>query len=119
MYGFRGIYSNLLKSNLKFCRQKVLIYNQMSEVKAVQFGAPQGSILGHLLYNIYIKNIIHNLSFMLTTLAYILLQPMLNTRTTFNSLTINTSKSKAMLLRPKNCEDNRRLILYPQYNAPD
>lgn len=120
-YGFRGIFLDLLSSYLKFRCQKVIINGQMSDVMSMQCGVPQGSILGPLLFNMYINDLVgidHSTKYVIyaddTTLLFCSndatslivhandVLNKLNKWSTFNSLTINTNKTKAVLFKPKN-----------------
>ena len=55
-YGIRGV-ANLLKSYLNDRKQYVLIDNQKSSEKIIEYGIPQGSILGPLLFLIYVNDL--------------------------------------------------------------
>ena len=48
---------NLLKDYLKDRSQLTIINNVVSELKIVNFGIPQGSCLGPLLFLVYINDI--------------------------------------------------------------
>lgn len=56
-YGLRGQAQMLLRSYLSHRKQAVCIDNFTSELKPVFSGVPQGSILGPLLFNIYLNDI--------------------------------------------------------------
>lgn len=55
--GVRGTAHDLLCSYLSNREQQVKINGCMSEVKTIQFGVPQGTVLGPLLFNIYINDL--------------------------------------------------------------
>ena len=55
-YGIRGNAYDLLKSYLTNRYQYVRINNNLSTLKQIKYGVLQGSILGPLLYIIYVNN---------------------------------------------------------------
>lgn len=55
--GFRGQTLNLFRSYLTDRSQYVLIGEEMSDAKTVEYGVPQGTVLGPILFNIYLNNI--------------------------------------------------------------
>lgn len=120
LYGIRGIPLQLLSTYLNFRKQAVVIGDSLSSFKSVNAGVPQGSILGPLLFNFYINDII-KISAKPTFVIYaddttILFR---NSSTTtlhleindcldklhswsrLNSLEINVNKTKAILFSPK------------------
>lgn len=58
-YGIRGKALELIWSYLSQRKQVVQLANTCSAVKSIQTGVPQGSILGPLLFNLYLNDIIN------------------------------------------------------------
>lgn len=128
-YGFRGCVHSLLASYLANRTQYVCIDTHKSSVKRIIAGVPQGSILGPMLFNLYINDILNlcqqakcilyaddmTILFSLDSSeqigreTYAVLQSIQCWSIT-NRLKINADKSKAILFRPRN-----KQIIVPQY----
>lgn len=121
IYGFRGIFLDLITSYLQHRKQHVAISNQTSCTKNIKCGVPQGSILGPLLFNLYINDVVNitdsaqfviyaddtSLFFTSSNALNLISKAndvlnVLNDWSLANSLAINVTKTKAVLFRPRN-----------------
>ena len=56
-YSIRGVAFNWFKSYFSDRTQYATIKNEISEIQTIKYGLPEGSILGPLLFLIYINNL--------------------------------------------------------------
>jgi hypothetical protein len=56
-YGFRGIFLKFIRSYLTNRKQYTYLNGTYSDTNCITYGVPQGSILGPLLFNLYINDI--------------------------------------------------------------
>jgi len=60
-YGVRGVPNKLIESYLRNRQYLVKYNNSKSKTKTVNIGVPQGSILGPLLFNIFVNDLPKNI----------------------------------------------------------
>ena len=57
-YSFSGISSQLMKSYLKNRKHRINVNSSFSEWETILTGVPQGSILGPLLFNVFLNDLL-------------------------------------------------------------
>ena len=119
IYGFRGICNTFLSSYMTNRQQYVYLSGQKSEVKPISTGVPQGSVLGPLLFNLFVNDIVNisnaeKVLFADDAVFYVtastlplcvervrMLIEKLSEWLENNKLIPNTSKTKLMMLTPR------------------
>ena len=135
-YGIRGICNDMFKSYLSNRQQAVHIKNEVSYTSIVKMGVPQGSVLGPLLFILYVNDIQNALDFSTAHLfaddTCLLLSDFnpnnlhLNSKSELqnlkswldsNKLTLNASKSNVISLIPS--FRNTSLLSFPSIPFDD
>ena len=128
-YGVRGVGLEWIRSYLSGRRQYVFINGVNSSVRHLNIGVPQGSILGPLLFLIYINDLpdmsnqlkpilfADDTTFLLSDRSFSNLIPKLNSElnlvydwTIYNRLSVNSNKTSCMLFSNRHCDVRNDII---------
>ena len=118
-YGLRGKIEELLKSCLKDRKHFVQYERESSSTKEIECGVPRGSVLGSLLFKIYIKpkhnNILlyaddTNISGKYEQTKHTIDLKLISSRLESNKLTPNIKRNTTTSARPNNLSDKKTFL---------
>ena len=101
-YGIRGIANKWFRSFLKDRKQFASVQGSISAEKRIKYGVPQGSVLGPLLFILFINDLHKAVEFnrdLKLTVDWI----------RANKLSLNASKTEIVLFKPRNKKITKRL----------
>lgn len=70
IYGIRGLPLNLFVNYLKNRQQKVVLGNVSSDNEFIQCGVPQGTVIGPILFLLYMNDLLNNINIKSKIIAY-------------------------------------------------